>query len=262
MKKSFSKFMTIIFAISLGLFITLGIITIIIGPSKTEDAIKSLFKIENYKKNYKEIFPIFDNSISPERNLSESNDSLSREIKKLSDIPPLLVPTSGIAPRAFFLYTGPYEQGGHEGIDIWTNINGTGTDGKTYYKGNPVYAACSGVVSYRWDENGDVSIICDELNEIYEGVVPSRKIKTLYGHMADMQTRDVYIYIKKHQRVEKGDLIGHQGNLSFYAPENLMVHLHFGVYDISSYPQKPLDPSPYIGVSCTKLNQEFEAGVV
>jgi murein DD-endopeptidase MepM/ murein hydrolase activator NlpD len=83
----------------------------------------------------------------------------------------------------------------------------------------------------------------------------------MYGHMADQFSDAVYIYVKKGERVYKGQLIGHQGNRCYWAPQNRVVHLHFGVYDIRSYPQKHLDPTPYIGISCTTLNQKFVAGI-
>lgn len=130
----------------------------------------------------------------------------------------------------------------------------------SYGKGNPVYAACDGTVRTVWEENGDVSIICDPIDPIYKDVLPSLEIKTLYGHMADQFSSDVYIYVQEGQQVKQGQLIGHQGNRCFWAPHNRVVHLHFGVYDIHTQPQVPLDPEPYIGVSCTTLHQEYVAG--
>ena len=98
------------------------------------------------------------------------------------------------------------------------------------------------------------------MDDIYKDRVPSLEIKTLYGHMADQFSDEVYIYVKIGQRVTKGDLIGHQGNRCYWAPQNKVVHLHFSVYDVSVLPQVPLDPTLYIGVSCTTLNQTFIAG--
>ena len=264
MKKIFSIFMTIVFAVTLGLFITLGIIVIILGPEKTEKAIKSLFRKETYIISYKKLLP-FPKGESEKRVIEDSGVvvGITRDIRDLSQEPPLFVPTSGITPSRGFLFVGPLSEGKHEGVDVWTNSNGTGMDGKTYHQGSPVYAACSGVVKKVWKENGDVSIICDELDEIYEDKVPSRHIKTLYGHMADRSanTNETFIYVHEGQQVNKGDLIGHQGNRCFWAPQNIMVHLHFGIYDITKQQQVPLDPTPYIGVSCTTLNQKFVAGI-
>jgi murein DD-endopeptidase MepM/ murein hydrolase activator NlpD len=261
MKKVFSKFMTIIFAASLAMFLLLGITVIILGPQKTEKAIKSLFDIENYKNNYKEFLPFLASTTTNEEEIT-SDQVLGitniRQIDDKSETSPLLVPSEGIAPSSAFLFTGRLEDGKHEGIDIWTNAAGTGMSGSSYDKGNPVYASCDGYVRTVWRENGDVSVICDELDSIYKEKVPSLKIKTLYGHMADQFSDKVYIYVKEGQRVKKGDLIGHQGNRCYWAPKNRVVHLHFGVYDITGVKQTPLDPTPYIGVSCTTLNQKFK----
>ncbi len=265
MKKIFTKLMTIITAIALALFLVLGIIVIIVGPEKTENSIKALFNIDNYIKDYKEILPFLGNSdnnndinLNQKQVLSVFN---RRKIESITNNPPLIVPTTGVVPTNFSLYSGPIEEGKHEGINIWTNYNGTGMDGKTYNKGNPVYAACDGTVRQVWDDNGDVSIICDELDPIYKKILPSLKIKTIYGHMANKANADVYIYVEEGQRVKQGDLIGNQGNRCYWSPQNIMVTVHFGIYDISVAPQVPLDPSPYIGVSCTTLNQTFTAGI-
>ncbi|MFC1780317.1 M23 family metallopeptidase [Patescibacteria group bacterium] len=265
MKKVFSKLMTIIFAVSLALFMILGIVVIIAGPQKTENAIKALFKYENYKENYKKIFPFLSidtEKVEEEKTANTLGVFSKREITDRSEVPPFIVPSSGIAPSSKFLYTGLLSEGKHEGIDIWTNLNGTGLDGKTFGKGSPVYASCDGWVRTVWNENGDVSVICDPLDPIYIDQVPSLTIKTLYGHMANQFSDEVYIYVNEGQIVKKGDLIGHQGNRCFWAPKNTIVHLHFAVYDITNPAnQIPLDPEPYIGVSCTTLGQEYIAGV-
>jgi hypothetical protein len=263
MDKIFSKIMTILFAITLGLFLTLGIVVIILGPERTDKAIKSLFNLENYKDKYKEINPFLSEDSSDENFVYNHSEVMGqfesrRDIIDKTSIPPLTVPSSGIAPRAAFLYTGRLDEGLHEGIDIWTNTEGKGMDGKAYKKGNPVYVSCDGYVHNVWEENGDVAVICDPIDELYQDTVPSLNIKTLYGHMADQFSDEVYIYVKKGQKVKQGDLIGHQGNRCYWSPQNIIVHLHFGVYDINQVPQVPLDPTPYIGVSCTTLNQVFK----
>jgi hypothetical protein len=262
MKKAYNFTMLTLFTTSISLILVLGTSSIILGPKKTEDSIKALFQSSNYERDYSKAVPYpkrTDEDID-----SNKNDNVLgtfRTIGDLADTPPLIVPSSGIAPRAAFLFTGLLSEGKHEGIDIWTNLNGTGMDGITYGEGNPVYASCSGYVHNVWEENGDIVVICDELSEIYKDKVPSLKIKTLYGHMADQFSGKVYIYVQKGQRVTKGDFLGYQGNRCYWSPQNIVVHLHFGVYDISVQPQVPMDPTPYIGVSCTTLNQKFEAGV-
>ncbi len=260
MKKTISTLLTVIFATTLGLLICLTLSVLIVGAENTEKAIKAILCKSNYIESLKRSIPNaykndIDNNTKKTKILGEF---YKRDIFDRTDKAPLLVPTDGIAPRSAFLYTGPLSKGGHEGIDIWTNLKGAGIDTSIYKKGNPVYASCDGYVRTVWKENGDVSIICDPIDPIYKDKLPSLKIKTLYGHMADQFSNDVYIYVVEGQRVSKGDLIGHQGNRCFWAPQNIVVHLHFGVYDLSVTPQIPLDPSPYIGISCTTLNQEFK----
>ncbi len=256
-KKVFNKIMLFIFITSLALFIVLGIWCIIIGPKNTENSLKSLLNFDNYLKKYKELIPLSHNNVERDYESAENILGVETKFGKLSDFPPFIVPTSGIAPSVNFLFTGPLDQGKHEGIDIWTNINGTGMDGQTYGKGNPVYASCSGYVRNIWEENGDVSIVCDPIDPIFKNKLPSLEVKTLYGHMADQFSSEVYIYVSVGQRVTKGEFIGYQGNRCYYAPQNRVVHLHFGIYDISDGKHVPLDPEPYIGVSCTTLNQVF-----
>lgn len=253
--------MKIIFAFTIALLIVLIGGVILLGPKQTETSIKSLFSSNNYYKSIQTKKPTVKKRSNLSNNALIKNDKavlgVTRTVKDLRQVPPLLVPTRGIAPRANFLFTGPLEDGKHEGIDIWTNPEGKGKDGLTFSKGNPVYSSCNGQVRTIVPENGDVSVICDKLDEIYEDILPSRKIKVLYGHMGDAVTKENYIYVKEGERVKKGQLIGHQGNLCIYAAQNMMVHLHFGIYDISKYPQVPLNPEKYIGVSCTTLNQNF-----
>jgi murein DD-endopeptidase MepM/ murein hydrolase activator NlpD len=251
--------MIIIFGLSLGLFICLSIFTILLGPKLTENSIKAFFDTKNYKINYIKTLPsnkkLSEKPVIKDQNIFGISDY--RKIRDISENPPLIVPSKGIAARSDFLFTGALSLGKHEGIDIWTNLDGKGMDNDTYSKGNPVYAACSGVVKKVWIENGDISIYCDPLDEIYINRIPSLNIKTLYGHMADQFSNDNYILVKEEQKVKQGELIGYQGNRCFWSPRNRIVHLHFGIYDVNKYPQKPLDPTPYIGVSCTTLMQEF-----
>ena len=261
--------MTIIFAISLAVFVILGIFVLLIGPEKAEKAIKVLFKVETYQEAYHRIYPTERYVYQPDSyasNVSGAEKNLlgvykSRNVVNQEESYPLIVPTTGITPVHQFLYTGPNAEGGHEGIDIWTNSNGTGLSGEIYDKGNPVYAACDGKVSNVWEENGDVSIICDPLDQMFEEKVPSLEVKTLYGHMADQFSDEVFILVAKGDKIQKGDLIGYQGNRCYYAPENRVVHLHFGVYDVRTAIHKPMNPEAYIGVSCTTLNQTFKEGV-
>lgn len=260
-KGPINTIMLVTFLVSFFLFCTLGVSVIILGPKNTDKSLRALFKTKNYFEKYEEVYPsIIQYENSEVQGEEDKVFDTERQVEDKTKSPALIIPSSGIAPSTPFLFTGPLSEGKHEGIDIWTNTNGTGMDGKTYGKGNPVYAACSGTVRTVWPENGDVSIICDPLDPFYEGILPSLQIKTLYGHMADQFSNKVYIYVSEGQRVQTGDLIGHQGNRCYWAPKNKVVHLHFGVYDITKPKQVPMDPTPYIGVSCTTLNQTFEAG--
>jgi len=259
MKSTINKFMIVLFGTVLGSFICLVLSITLIGSKNTEKSLKAIFNERSYIVSYQKILPI---TYKDDTNEMYHNSNIlgryhNRNIYDKSNTPPLKVPSNGIAPRAMFLYTGPLSERKHEGIDIWTNERGSGMDALSYKKGNPVYASCSGYVKTVWEENGDVAIICDKLDTIYKDILPSLEIKTLYGHMADQFSDEVYIYVKEGQRVNQGDLIGHQGNRCYWSPQNTIVHLHFGVYDISKNPQIPLDPTLYIGVSCTTLNQEF-----
>ncbi len=167
--------------------------------------------------------------------------------------PPLIVPTNGIAANQKFLYDPVI----HPGVDIWTNTNGKGK--YTDSKGNEVYAACSGFVTHIFYPNQEIEITCDKLPDQYKDLVPSLEIKILYSHMGDGITKEQYHNFHLGQRLEKGEFVGYQGNISSFVPENRVVHLHFGVYDLKT--RKSIDPSSYIGVSATTLGQTFKAGV-
>ncbi len=171
--------------------------------------------------------------------------------------PPFLVPTNGVAGHKNFLYLPEI----HPGIDIWTNMDGTGLN-KTKM-GYPVYSACSGYVANYKPANEEIEIRCDTLPEAYRGKVPSLNVKILYSHLGDGETGEAYHQLKLGQRVEKGELVGYQGNKSSFAPENRVVHLHFGVYDLSSRqsPPPPIDPMFYIGVDTHKVGQMFYTGI-
>lgn len=171
------------------------------------------------------------------------------EMKKAK---PLFVPTNGIAAHKDFLY----HEESHPGIDIWTNTNGTGLNGTS--KGYPVYSACSGKVVRVFTPNQEIEIQCDPLPPEYIDAVPSLNIKILYSHLGDGTTKLAYHSLGMGQRVEAGELVGYQGNISSFVPQNRVVHLHFSVYDLNV--RRSLDPAPYIGLDKVRLGQTFEAG--
>jgi hypothetical protein len=171
-----------------------------------------------------------------------------------SNSAPLLIPTNGIAANQKFLYDPVI----HPGVDIWTNVNGKGS--YTASKGNEVYSACTGVVSHIFYPNQEIEITCEKLPDFYKDTVPSLNIKILYSHMGDGATKEQYHNLHVGQKLQKGEFVGYQGNISSFVPENRVVHLHFGVYDLRT--RKPIDPSSYIGISATTLGIVFKAGVV
>lgn len=169
---------------------------------------------------------------------------------------PMIVPTNGIAGHGNFLYLPDI----HPGIDIWTNQNGSGLPGKKH--GYEVFSACSGVVSHYKEPNEEIEIICDRISDTFKDTVPSLNVKILYSHLGDGETGESFHKLKVGQRVEKGELVGYQGHKSSFAPENRVIHLHFGVYDLSGKksPPPPLDPMYYIGIDTHKVGQIFNSG--
>lgn len=166
---------------------------------------------------------------------------------------PMIVPTNGIVGHKDFLYLPDK----HPGIDIWTNLKGTGLDGRAF--GYPVYSACTGRVSSYKPSNEEVEIVCDPLPDYYSKYVPSLKVKILYSHLGDGSTGESFHELKMGQKLKKGEFIGYQGNKSSFVPENRVVHLHFGVYDLSAKksPAPPLDPMYYVGVDTHTVGQLF-----
>lgn len=171
---------------------------------------------------------------------------------------PMSVPTSGIAGHKNFLYLPEI----HPGIDIWTHADGKPLENEKY--GNKVVSACTGRVSHYKEPNEEIEITCDKLPDIYKAFVPSLNVKILYSHLGNGETGESYHNLKVGQRLQKGEFVGYQGDKSSFAPENKVVHLHFGVYDLASKtsPPPPLDPMYYIGVNTHTVGQTFTSGVL
>jgi len=169
---------------------------------------------------------------------------------------PMIVPTNGVAGHKDFLFLPEI----HPGIDIWSNGDGSGLRDKKH--GFEVYSACSGVVAHYKEPNEEIEIICDKIPESFKNTVPSLNVKILYSHLGDGETGESFHKLRVGQRIEKGEFVGYQGNKSSFAPENRVVHLHFGVYDLASKksPPPPLDPQYYIGVDTHKVGQIFNSG--
>ncbi len=169
---------------------------------------------------------------------------------------PLFVPTNGIAGHKDFLFIPA-----HPGIDIWTNANGRGLDGVTS-RGYPVYSACTGRVIRIFEPNQEIEVMCEHLSGEYADLVPTLKIKVLYSHMGDGKTKAKYHTLRMGQYLTQGELIGYQGNISSFAPQNTITHLHFGVYDVSRGGKGiAIDPAPYIGLPTNQVGQLYSAGI-
>ncbi len=254
------KFLLANTVIILGLSLSLVYSVLLIGPNYTYRSIStlggrvlSLFspgQIYLHTEGYKE--SSIDNIHYNQDGFSVQGQS---DYKESHLTAPLFSPTQGVAGHKNFLYL----PGIHPGIDIWTNIDGSSLEGGKY--GYPVYSACSGQVMHYKPQNEEIEIKCDPISEYYRDKVPSLNIKILYSHLGDGGTGESFHNLKVGQRVEKGQFVGYQGNKSSFAPENRVVHLHFGVYDLASKqsPPPPLDPMPYIGVDTHSVGQLFYA---
>lgn len=166
---------------------------------------------------------------------------------------PLIVPTDGIAAHKNFLYDPVH----HAGIDIWTTTEGKGLEPGSS-RGYPVYAACTGTVIRVYQPNEEIEIKCDRLPEAFASEVPSLDIKILYAHMGDAVTKERYHSMYVGQRLEKGQHVGWQGNVSSIVPINRVTHLHFGIYDLTRSGRPTINPEIYIGVPTTIVGQVFK----
>lgn len=252
------KFLLANTIIILGFSLSLVYSILLFGPDDTFSSVGvlsgraiSLFlpvDIYSHKQSYRD--SVVDSSWDISHDFSIKGQTNYKDDELL---PPLLVPTKGIAGHKNFLYLPEI----HPGIDIWTNANGSGLDNQK--QGNPVYAACRGQVIHYKPSNEEIEIKCDPIPDHYQDKVPSLNIKILYSHLGNGETGESFHSLKVGQKLEKGELLGYQGDKSSFAPENRIVHLHFGVYDLSSRqsPPPPLDPMLYIGVNTHKVGQLF-----
>ncbi|HEC65609.1 MAG TPA: M23 family metallopeptidase [bacterium] len=241
----------------------LGILLVVISFSSAvgfQDTITALFKGVN---NFEEV-NVFKRPEKSEQILGsailgandESYEGLDLTIEQIKPVeltveenPTLFIPTVGFAGPQDFLYD-PFN---HPGVDIWSSLDGTGLNGTS--RGYPVFSACSGKVHRVFAPNQEIEVICDTLDEAYLSRVPTVEIKVLYSHLGNGITSEAYHNLRRGDRVEKSELIGYQGNISSFAPRNKVVHLHFGVYDLSTL--EPLDPAPYLGLKSIVPGQVF-----
>jgi len=210
--------------------------------------------------------------------ITKLNDSLQSEISSKKDMEtklaelqgkvagletnrnhPWQVPTNGTVGTFNGTFGGNMYGTRHLGVDIWTSTSNSGAISS--HKGNDVFAACSGQVTNIDSQNGAVTIACDPISKGKYNLPYYSNVKTYYGHMGNAVTKKLYIIVKRGQRVNAGQQIGSQGDLSKFMPEMRNVHLHFSVYAGGSEGDKkagPVDPCLYIGSECTKQGVEFK----
>ncbi|MBD3362457.1 peptidoglycan DD-metalloendopeptidase family protein [Candidatus Dojkabacteria bacterium] len=169
---------------------------------------------------------------------------------------PFDVPTKGIVGSFAGTFGGNMYGMRHLGIDVWTTIENNGRTENN--SGNPVYAACSGVVDNSDRLNGAITIKCDPIPSNYN--VPDHNVDTYYAHMGNGVSKNLYIQATPGRRVQKGQLIGYQGNISKFFPNMRNVHLHFSVFGgLSEVDSKKgaYNPCLYIGGDCRTRGARF-----
>lgn len=169
---------------------------------------------------------------------------------------PFSTPTKGILAKYAGTFGGNMNGYRHLGIDLWTTTKNNGM--LPDHKGNPVYAACSGIVDNIDKSNGAVTINCDQIPNSFK--VPEHKVYTHYAHLGNADTGELFINVHGSQRVKEGDILGYQGDLSSYFPDMRNVHLHFSIFTGLSETDKSggaLNPCLYIGGDCTEPGMIF-----
>ncbi len=185
--------------------------------------------------------------------------TLNAEIERRNNLFPFQVPTKGIVGSVNGFFGGQMYHLDHLGIDIWTsNLNG----GKLPdHKGNPVFAACNGVVVSYQEGNGGMTINCDLIPKDKGYKLPAYDVFTYYGHMGHAETKELYFQVKIGDRVKAGQLVGYQGDLSSFFPNMRNVHLHFSVFTGLGETDPnggALNPCLYIGGECETLGYQFD----
>lgn len=230
--------------------------------NQDEDNKKSIINKDNIIKALRDRI---NKMVESNLDLSNEYNQLQTKVLGLTTIKkqpyPFQVPTNGFIGS----YVGGYgtNMNGmrHLGIDIWTSMeNGGKVIGGI---GNPVYSACDGFVENIEPKNAAIIIKCNKISkDDYD--LPEYDVYTYYGHMGDSTTKNLFIDIKKGDKVKMGQYLGFQGNLSSFYPEMENVHLHFSVFAgyAETDPQKgALNPCLYIGGDCSKKGSEFQTGL-
>ncbi|MCA1554108.1 MAG: hypothetical protein LC737_07000, partial [Chloroflexi bacterium] len=120
----------------------------------------------------------------------------------------------------------------------------------------PVYAPMSGYFSNVGTMYGFLgsSLLSGELDRMWEGRVPTRKVRLWFTHMASGNGAVSYV-TRPTGPISEGDLIGYQGTSQTYP-----VHVHVGIYngdvpiDPTSYRTGVLDPKPYFNADVTRTD--------
>jgi murein DD-endopeptidase MepM/ murein hydrolase activator NlpD len=205
---------------------------------------------ENYKQKEQELLGTINELRARVAGLSTS------EQEPVGIKYPFAVPSSGVVGSQNGTFGGDMYGMKHLGIDIWTTTANGGRIAS--HSGNEVKAACTGKVVNITPENGGLTILCDVIGQEFD--VPKReKVYTHYAHLGHAETKELYISVSKNQRVNKGDLIGYQGDLSSFFPEMRNVHLHFSVFTGLSEAEGALNPCLYIGGNCKVKGEIFTA---
>lgn len=186
--------------------------------------------------------------------------NLNAEMEKLnSNNFPFQVPTTGTVATSNGFYGGVLYGMDHLGIDIWTTTANSGQ--LPNHKGNPVFAACNGVVVSFQEANGGMSIKCDLIDKTKGYDLPSYDVYTYYGHMGNGVTKQLYFQVAVGERVKAGQLLGYQGDLSSFFPNMRNVHLHFSVFTGLGETDPnggAIDPCLYIGGDCQLVGYQFK----
>lgn len=157
---------------------------------------------------------------------------------------PFQMPTDGFIG---YLWDDSFKPGHrHQGLDIF---------GGTELGVTPVYAAHDGYLTRQsdWKSSLIIRIPSDPLN-------PGTQIWTYYTHLADAEGSSLidpaFPSGSSEVFVERGTLLGYQGNFSGTPGSPVGVHLHFSIVksdSSSAYLNEleitnTLDPSPYFGL--------------
>lgn len=205
----------------------------------------------NYEQKQKELIAEINTLKAKVAGISTSAAPASVEF-------PFAVPSTGIVGTQNGTFGGDMYGMKHLGIDIWTTLSNGGRVAS--HKGNKVVSACDGKVVNIGPANGSLTVLCDEINARFN--VPQRKVYTHYSHLGHAETKELFMVVQRNQRVEKGQLVGYQGDLSSFFPEMRNVHLHFSVFTGHSETDPnggAIDPCKYIGGTCTKRGEMFKA---